>query len=74
MDRRGKSSPAAWRHVGAVNSIRSNAVEEQQVGPTVPGRRLELISNDKPQIDGRLRQNPAYRLARVQIWEFSAQN
>ena len=61
----GKSALASWRHCGAVNSIRSNAVEEQQVGPTVPGRRLELISNGKPQIDGRLRQNPAYRLTHI---------
>ena len=42
-------------------------MEEQQVGPTVPGRRLELISNGKPQIDGRLRQNPAYRPARFHM-------
>ncbi len=28
VERRGKSSPAAWEHRGAVNSIRSNTVEE----------------------------------------------
>ena len=28
MERRGKSSPTAWEHCGAVNSIRSNTVEE----------------------------------------------
>ena len=33
VERRGKSSPAAWRHVGAVNSIRSNAVEERRGRP-----------------------------------------
>ncbi len=33
VERRGKSSPAAWRHVGAVNSIRSNAVEEHTGRP-----------------------------------------
>ena len=39
-------------------------MEEQQAGPAVPRRRLELIGNGESQIDGRLRQNPAYRLAR----------
>ena len=37
VERRGKSSPAAWRHAGAVNSIRSNTVErDMKAGPAVP--------------------------------------
>ena len=45
VERRGKSSPDGWEQPIAVNSIRSNAVEGQQVGPTVPGRRLERVGN-----------------------------
>ena len=46
VKRWGKSPPGPWKHgFYDVNSIRSNAVEEQQVGPTVPGRRLDPVSN-----------------------------
>ena len=34
-----------------------------KAGPAVPRRRLEHGGNAAPQIDGRLRQNPAYRPA-----------
>ena len=37
VERRGKSSPITWEHCDAVNSIRSNTVEETLVGPTVSG-------------------------------------
>ena len=47
VERRGKSSPNGWEQSIAVNSIRSNAVEEQKVDPTVPGRRLDFASNCK---------------------------
>ena len=39
VERWGKSPPAAWRHVGAVNSIRSNTVGEHKGRP---GRSREV--------------------------------
>jgi len=45
VERRGKSSPVVWRHIDAVNSIRSNAVEEHMTCPVVPRRRLDRIGN-----------------------------
>ena len=45
VERRGKSSPIVRRRNGAVNSIRSNAVEGHETGPVVPRRRLERIGN-----------------------------
>ena len=47
-------------------------MEERIAGPAVPGRRLELAGNGEPQIDGRLRQNPAYRPAR-EPWPLTVQ-
>ena len=68
VERRGKSSPVAWRHADAVNSIRSNTVDgDTKAGPAVPRRWLEPVGNGGTQIDGRLRQNPAYRPARKMI-------
>ena len=70
VERRGKSSPIAWRHVGAVNSIRSNTVEGHMAGPAVPWRWLEHVGNGVSQIDGCLRQNPAYRQAHKNMTPF----
>ena len=71
VERRGKSTPIAWRHVGAVNSIRSNTVEGLKAGPAVPWRWLERRGNAPTQIDGCLRQNPAYRPAHNDTWSSS---
>ena len=41
MKRRGKSSPAVWRHTGLVNPTRSNVVEGNR-GPRALGDGLSL--------------------------------
>ena len=48
VERRGKSSPSAWRHVAAVNSIRSNTVEGIMLARQSPRRWLERIGNGTP--------------------------
>ena len=46
VERRGKSSPITWEHRDAVNSIRSNTVEENdQFARLSPRRWLEHIGN-----------------------------
>ena len=46
VERRGKSSPITWEHRDAVNSIRSNTVEEKiQFARLSPRRWLEHIGN-----------------------------
>ena len=46
VKRWGKSPPGLWKHrFYDVNSIRSNAVEEHMVCPTVPRRRLDPGGN-----------------------------
>ena len=61
VERRGKSSPATWEHRGAVNSIRSNTVEETQGRPgCFRGGGLSAAATRR--LDRWLsRQNPAYR-------------
>ena len=48
VERCGKSSPVAWRHADAVNSIRSNTVGELKAGPAVLRRWLEPAGNGRP--------------------------
>lgn len=48
MERRGKSSPAAWRLAGYVNPTWSNTAEGRNDCPSVPWRWLERCRNVWP--------------------------
>ena len=47
MKRRGKSSPAVWRHTGLVNPTRSNVVERHNCCPQALRRRLKPVGNGR---------------------------
>ena len=49
MKWRGKSSPAAWRHAGPPNSIRSKSTQGMMTLPAEsPGRTQEVVGNGHP--------------------------
>ena len=68
VERRGKSSPAQWRHCGPVNPIRSNTDMQRAlcyVCSTESARWQRALWQHKAKIDDCSRQNPAYSPGRT---------